>query len=239
MKALQDRISYQFRDEGLLLSALTHKSFIYDHKLSDVSYESYNERLEFLGDAILGLAIASELMKRFPEDNEGILSKKRAVLVGECSLASLAENELELHNILRIGEGERRLRSHYNSRVLSCAFEALIGAIFRDADYSSAERVVCWLFSVRLSLLQQGFENYDQDMKTRLQEYFQSRFHRTPVYTVVGMEGPDHQKSFRVQVLFDGELLGTGIGPSKKRAEQSAAKEALSMLTGLDEEQND
>lgn len=187
----------------------------------------WNERLEFLGDAVLGLVISTALMVRQELFAEGDLSRIRASLVNEESLAGVAQ-EIELGGCMLLGKGELRNASEVRRSLLADALEALIGAVYEDGGFEQAGRVVNRLFASRLvgtlsPLLQ-------RDYKTMLQEFTQEKFQVVPTYRVVQETGPDHAKEFLVEVDVNGKVKGRGVGDSKKRASQWAAKEALGVL---------
>lgn len=219
-KELQGKLSHIFKDEGLLLQALTHKSYANEKKgiIKD------NERLEFLGDAVLDLSISHLIMERFPDLPEGEMSKLRASVVNEISLAALAE-EIGLQQYILLGRGEERSSGRRKPSILADALEAVIAAIYLDGGFDAAFKTVSSLFSKLLSMTGQY-----ADFKTRLQEMTQERLKCMPVYTLKGASGPDHARSFEVELHIEGKLSGTGKGRTKKEAEQEAAKEALGKI---------
>lgn len=221
---LERRIGYTFRDRNLLVLALTHKSFA--HESRDPRAQD-NERLEFLGDAILNLTICDHLVRTYPELPEGDLSKYRSLLVSETVLAGLAQR-LELGPHLRLGKGEEQTRGWEKPSILSDALEALIAAIYLDGGMIRATTWVQSIFQDTIrQLLSQGLNH---DFKTDLQEYCQSQLGVLPLYRVIRESGPDHDKRFEVEILVREESMGTGTGRSKKEAEQEAAREALARL---------
>lgn len=219
-ETLQSVIQYQFKNAELLTQSLTHKSF----RLPSEKGVN-NERLEFLGDAILGCILSLKLTQAFPEDDEGVLSKKRAALVNLETLQEVAV-ELQLGELLRLGKGESQTGGAKKPRLLASAVEALLGAIFLDGGYESVSQVVDRIFSPRVSSLD-STNTQPRDFKTQLQEKVQRYGALTPEYKLVSSEGPDHDKTFNVEVLVVGEIFGMGIGKSKKNAEQEAARQAL------------
>jgi ribonuclease-3 len=223
LEALQDRLGYRFLNEALLEQALTHKSFSNERSGST---RADNERLEFLGDAVLDLALTAELMQRFPEEAEGVLSKKRASLVNEDHLAKLALG-LAVEKHLKLGKGELKTGGLQKPRLLASALEAILGAVFLDGGFAGAQVVVSQLLAADLSDIDQEGRGYGADYKTRLQELMQDVRRQTPVYFVESETGPDHDKEFTVSVKVGGETLATGRGKSKKAAEQDAAQLAL------------
>lgn len=219
LNRLQTELGYTFKDPALLLRALTHVS--HDRQKS----EEHNEVLEFLGDAVLDLAVSDLLMRRNPDKPEGVLSKMRAALVNAVVLAEKA-NHLRLGPLLRIGKGEELSGGRAKASILAGAFEALLGGIYRDGGYEAAQRVVERYFGADVTAEKLGQHDY----KTRLQEISQMLFHAPPVYRIVSESGPDHEKYFITEITVGGEILGTGEGRSKKQAEQQAAKKALHEL---------
>ena len=225
---LQGVLCYQFKDLELLNKSLTHKSYSNEVLLSLKN----NERLEFLGDSVIDLIMADYMFLTYPDLPEGSLSKIRAAVVNENSLARLAI-KLELGNYLLLGKGESFSGGRRKASILANAYEALVGALFCDSDF----RTTAGIF------LPQLVEKIDEyrgaciatDFKSDLQEYTQNRFSCVPLYEVVGEMGPGHDKRFDVKVKIRSQVLGSGKGRSKKEAEQNAAKEALSaFLTDKD-----
>jgi len=211
-------LGYQFRDESLLQTALTHSSFGQGH----------NERLEFLGDSILGWVIADALFKRFPHAREGQLSRLRAGLVKGVTLAKVAR-ELQLGHYLRLGQGEMKSGGFRRDSILADAFEAIIGAIFLDSDIATCQQIILVLFAGRLDA--QTLDDTLKDPKTRLQEFLQSRKQPLPDYRILSTSGKDHEQVFRVACEVESiaepfEAEGT----SRRYAEQAAAQMALDAL---------
>lgn len=217
-------IEYKFKDNSLLRLALTHSSFANEHKLGK---NEYNERLEFLGDAALDLIVSRHIYKKFPELPEGELSKLRASVVCEGSLAKKAR-EICLGDFLLLGKGEEITGGRSRESVLADAFEAVIGAIYLDGGMECAEKYVERLMTDVVENLKSDYRF--MDCKTRLQEIIQ-KISKEPIsYAIVNEEGPDHNKTFEAQVCHEGRVLGTGKGRSKKEAEQSAASDAISKM---------
>ena len=217
-------IEYKFKDNSLLRLALTHSSFANEHKLGK---NEYNERLEFLGDAALDLIVSRHIYKKFPELPEGELSKLRASVVCEGSLAKKAR-EISLGNFLLLGKGEEITGGRSRDSVLADAFEAVIGAIYLDGGMECAEKYVERLMTDVVENLKSDYRL--MDCKTRLQEIIQ-KISKEPIsYAIVNEEGPDHNKVFEAQVCHEGRVLGVGKGRSKKEAEQSAASDAISKM---------
>lgn len=227
MLELMKRIQFEFKDVSLLQKALTHRSYAVEGGLPP---GSDNERLEFLGDAVLDLVISALLWSSYPEEQEGPLSHRRAALVSEGILAVISK-DLDLPELLKLGRGERLSGGALKPRLMASAFEALVGAIFLDGGYEAAFRVVESLFHHRVK--NQGDEKeYRKDYKTRLQEVVQRDLELTPTYLVESESGPAHDRFFRVSVRFGEKVAAFGEGKSKKQAEQNAAEVALSAFEG-------
>lgn len=216
---LQEQLGYKFKDAGLLLRGLTHIS----HGRGKAG--THNETLEFLGDAVLDLAVSDLLMRRFPDKSEGDLSKMRASLVNAAALAEKA-TLLRLGDLLLMGKGEERSGGRQKKSILAGVFEALLGAVYRDGGYEASRRVVERYFARDIEETTLG----QQDYKTRLQEISQMLFHEPPVYKLVAETGPDHEKRFVTEIAVGGKVLGRGEGRSKKQSEQEAAEKALAEL---------
>jgi len=219
LQELQDELGYRFKNPALLLRALTHVS--YGRRASD----GHNEVLEFLGDAVLDLAVSDLLIRQNPDKSEGSLSKMRAALVNSAVLAEKAE-KLELGPLLRRGKGEERSGGRHKASILAGAFEALLGAVYEDGGYPAARAVVERYFAEDAA----GKKLGQHDYKTRLQEISQMLFRAPPSYRIVAETGPDHEKLFVAEMTLGGKVLGRGEGKSKKQAEQEAAKKALQEL---------
>lgn len=222
---LEKRIRYSFKDTSLLVTALTHSSYANESrdKISD------NERLEFLGDSVLGLVIADYLYGMFDQYREGNLTKIRASIVSEGSLAEIARS-IELGEFLYLGKGESNTGGRNRDSILADAVEALIGAVYLEAGLEQAKEVIIRLFTpvIKKSFEGKGFQDY----KTQLQEILQKNSDKEINYHVIKEKGPDHNKEFVVEVYHNGQAIGTGTGKSKKEAEQQAAKEALKKIHG-------
>lgn len=219
---LEERLGYSFSNRTLLLQALIHSSWAAENSLPAVKN---NERLEFLGDAVLDLAIGAALYERFAEMHEGDLSRLRAGLVNATHLALMA-GELALGESLLLGKGEDSSQGRDKPSILACAYEAVVGAIFLDGGHAAAESFVEKHFAPHLA---KGKESILQgDAKSCLQEASQERFNVTPVYQLDKEEGPDHAKFFTVSVRIGEQVLASGSGSSKKEAEQQAAATAMS-----------
>jgi ribonuclease III len=211
----------EFRDPRLLVQSLTHRSF---HNENPDESVGHNERLEFLGDAVLDLALSDLLMREFPDLSEGDLSKFRASLVNEAELADIAK-ELDFDRHIRLGKGELSTGGAKKPRLLASVLEAYIGALYLDQGFPEAFEFMRDIFVPRFEKLTS--EKHDRDFKTRLQERAQEQRRQTPVYELVEESGPDHHKTFVVAVLVGDQELARGRGRSKKQAEQEAAKAAL------------
>ena len=219
LNLLQKELGYSFKDPALLLRCLTHVS--YDRKKN----EAHNEVLEFLGDAVLDLAVSDLLMQRNPDKSEGDLSRMRAALVNSAVLAEKAAL-VNLGALLRIGKGEERSGGRTKPSILAGAFEALLGGVYQDGGYQAAHAVVERYFAADVTTKTLGQHDY----KTRLQEISQMLFRAPPVYRVVSETGPDHEKVFITEIAVGGKVLGKGEGRSKKQSEQHAARKALDAL---------
>lgn len=221
--ALELQISYHFSERELLREAMTHRSFA--NETADSQISDY-ERLEFLGDAVLDLVVSRCLLRDYPHFNEGELTRLRAEVVAEPGLAALAR-QLKLGECLLLGRGEQLSGGRAKSSLLADVMESLAGAIFSDGGFDRAVEV---LEPLLIPLLQTAAGRTGQDYKTRLQELYQARQGLLPVYRLVAASGPDHQRRYMVEVFLDGQLFGTGEGPTKKKAEQEAARCALLAL---------
>lgn len=221
MKDLEMKIGYKFNNKDYLMEALTHSSFANErHKNLNC-----NERLEFLGDAVLSIISADFLFHQYPDMPEGQLSKLRSSLVCTDSLSKFAR-EIHLGDYLFLGKGETNTGGADRPSILENAFEALIAAIYLDGGMKCAEQFV-------LSFLTKAVENHDvsfKDYKTMLQEIIQQNPSENVNYVLVGESGPDHDKVFEVEVHLNSNVIGKGKGKSKKSAEQAAAKEALDLM---------
>lgn len=229
LQSIATKIGHSFHEISKLEQALTHKSFANEQSGGQPTVDFDNERLEFLGDAVLDLALSDLLMTHFPTDPEGSLSKKRASLVNEESLAKLAR-ELGLDQALRLGKGEAKTGGLQKPRLLASSFEAVLGAVYLDGNYVSAKSVVERVFGESLKQFNYSDVDFVSDFKTRLQERIQEARKSTPTYHVESEQGPDHDKIFEVSVRLGDEILAKGQGRSKKAAEQDAARKALEQM---------
>jgi ribonuclease-3 len=224
LSALQKKISYQFHDPDLLNVALTHRS--YANEASDGRSRD-NERLEFLGDSVLNVIISHLIMERFPHCHEGEMTRLRASLVNEKSLAGISKR-LGINQYLLLGKGESLRGGREKSSLISDAYEALVGAIYLDGGFEKAFGVVEKQFA---PLLNQGLTD-DGDFKTKVQQVCQSRYGCRPRYRLSELKGPEHDKTFGAEIFIDGRPYGYGIGKNKKEAQQNAAQEALKRICG-------
>ena len=222
IKDLETAIGYRFKNITLLQNALTHSSYA-NERWHD-SLKS-NERLEFLGDSILGMVVAEYLYRNFPDRPEGELTRMRADMVCETSLAVVA-NKLELGSHLLLGHGEEQGGGRTRPSILADAVESVIAAAFLDGGFEAAERIIKQFILVEVPVTRLN----NRDYKTALQELVQQKKNQVLSYALVGESGPDHDKSFRVEVSLNGVVVGSGSGRSKKRAEQDAARVAIENL---------
>lgn len=219
---LQKDLNYFFKDEEILITALTHSSYANENKLG---VEGYNERLEFLGDAVLSLIVSQYLYKKYPHYPEGELTKIRAKVVCESSLAKAAE-QIDLGKYLLLGKGEESTGGRFRESILADASEAIAGAIYMDSDFDT-------VYVLMLERFEQDIVNavdrgkLFNDYKTELQEILQKTNKSKLEYIVYNEEGPDHNKVFYMNVVINEIIIGTGSGKNKKEAEQAAAKDAL------------
>ena len=222
--SLSHILEYSFKKEDLLHQALRHPSYVYE---KGETWLSDNQRLEFLGDAVISLAVSHLLMKAFPEIKEGSLSKYRASLISENGLHTIACS-IKLGDYLFLGKGEEQTNGRKKPSILADAFEALMGALYLDGGFTNALRVTSKLFGNLVNNIKPGKPT--NDFKTELQEYFQENFQSVPEYRMEKETGPDHNKTFYVAAYLRGNIVGKGKGKSKKEAEQKAAKDTLTCL---------
>ncbi|MEF2699925.1 MAG: ribonuclease III [Oscillospiraceae bacterium] len=223
METLEARIGYTFHDRRLLQNALMHSSYANENRARGCTS---NERLEFLGDSVLGMVTAMRLYRLYPDMPEGKLSRLRAELVCEQSLHAVAL-ELGLGSYIRLGHGEARNGGRERPSILADAVEAIIAAIYLDGGLESAHR---FILDHILTGLAEGQMHHVADYKTDLQERVQRKPGQALEYTLLSESGPDHNKSFTMNVLLNGSEIGRGTGRTKKEAEQSAAKSALERM---------
>ena len=225
LNELEKIIGYKFTDRKNLVLALTHSSYANDLKLGKLAH---NERLEFLGDAVLELSSSEALFEMYPEKKEGELTRLRASIVCEPTLAACAR-DINLDKYLMLGRGEEQTGGRNRDSVVSDAFEALIGAIYIDGGFASAKDFVS-------KFVMNDVENKHlfYDSKTILQELLQKVFKERVEYVLVEETGPDHNKQFTVDAVFDGKVIGSGTGKTKRKAEQQAAYEAIKKIKEQD-----
>lgn len=226
LEELRKRININWRDPQLLRRALVHSSYIYENRDRECLEQS-NERLEYLGDAVLELIISDYYFSNFPNKTEGELTKMRALTVCEPSLAAVARG-LELGRYMWMGRGEERSGGRYRPSILADAFEALLGAIYLDAGLEEARRVALAELADIIKEVKHG--QAKRDCKTELQELLQQQTADPIRYFIIDEKGPDHDKIFTAVVEYQGRRMGSGRGRSKKEAEQQAAKMALEKL---------
>ncbi len=224
LQNLEAKIDIEFANKDLLRRAVTHKSFPNENQEYDIND---NERLEFLGDSVLGLAISTYLFRNYPQASEGKLAKVRAILVSSDMLARKAQ-ALKLNEHLLLGHGEELTGGRDRDSILADSLEAIFGAIYLEKGFSRTEDFIINFFQDDIRKVWAG--DHKKDYKTLLQEKIQKNSDKRPEYVVADEEGPDHNKSFVVEVKLADETLGIGRGSSKKTAEQQAARSALKNL---------
>jgi ribonuclease-3 len=228
VSALEAKLQVLFPNRALGLAAVTHKSYSNEHRESSAAD---NERLEFLGDAVVDLAVSHRLMERFPNATEGELSKLRALIVNEEGLARIAR-QIGLGEILLLGRGEELTGGRQKNSVLADALEAVLGSVYLSAGWEKVLELVDRLFGEALEGVAEGRSGYDY--KTRLQEQVQIRLRQAPKYRVLSETGPAHERVFEVEVTIGEELTARATGRSKKEAEQAAARKASVLISDLD-----
>jgi ribonuclease III len=226
-EALESRLGYRFKTPALLLRALTHRSYVNERDAGGVQH---NESLEFLGDAVLGFLVSSTIFNRFPDASEGDLSKIRAYIVSAVNLQHLAE-KLRLGDYIRLSRGEEKTGGRAKKAIVVDAFEALIGAIYLDGGIEAASTFVEAQIGGYLLSVRSGQRTYG-DFKSALQERLHDLSRPGPVYQVVDELGPDHRKTFVVEVTVSGQVIAQASGSTKKEAEQEAARLVLEGLAG-------
>jgi ribonuclease III len=223
---LEQKLGIQFKNENLLKEALTHRSYLNENPSWGIPH---NERLEFLGDAVLELAVTEDLFGKFPDYPEGQLTSLRAALVNYQTMAKVAKS-VELENFILLSKGEAKDTGRARDVILANAMEAVIGAIYLDAGYFEAKKII-GQFIVAPNLNQIIESELYKDPKSRLQEIVQEKLKLTPTYQLLEEWGPDHKKIFRMGVYFNGEVVAQGEGYSKQEAEVEAAKMALKIIS--------
>lgn len=224
---LETRLGYEFRDRSLLEQALTHSSYVNEHPGPPLVP---NERLEFLGDAVLSLVISEALWERHPDDPEGMLTTRRAAIVSARDLARIA-SRIDLGEHLLLGQGAERSGERHRGSVLASTFEAVVAAVYLDGGLEAARRVV--LEQCRPELDQILAPTALKPPKSRLQELAYQRAGRPPSYRVLSVEGPAHERRYEVDVVLEGMVLGAGTGRSRRDAETQAAAAALEHLAAV------
>lgn len=223
---LENKIGFKFDNINLLKEALTHRSYINENPSWKLSH---NERLEFLGDAVLELAVTENLFQRFPEEAEGQLTSIRASLVNYQMLARVARS-VDLEDYLLLSRGEKKDVGRAREVILANAMEAVIGAVYLDKNYSEAKKIIDSLV-VEPNLKKILEKELYKDPKSRLQEIVQEKLKTTPTYKVLEEWGPDHKKIFKIGVFFGDKLIAEGEGYSKQESEVEAAKNALKVIS--------
>lgn len=221
---LEELINYRFKDKSILAEALTHPSFINE---SGGRVKRDNQRLEFLGDAVIGMILSLQLFHQFPDSHEGDLTKLRSAMVDEATLSSLAA-AVQLGSYLRLGRGEDKSGGRSKQSLLADAYEALLAAVYLDGGIEAATVLVSRHFSPLLEKI--DVKAVGKDFKTELQELAHQTRNLAPRYLLQRVSGPDHMKTFSVAVFLGDELLGEGSARSKKEAEQAAAREGITLL---------
>ena len=224
MKTLETNLGYQFQNPKLLDHALTHSSYANEHHLGSISS---NERLEFLGDSVLGMIVADHLYRTFPDLPEGDLTRIRANLVCEGSLVLVAK-EWDLGRYLKLGKGENACGGRSRPSILADAVEAVLAAVFLDGGLAHDRDIIQRFLLDRMEQVNRA----SRDHKTYLQELVQRKSGQVLSYELIGESGPDHNKTFQMQVLLNSQPIGQGTGHSKKEAEQAAANAAIERLEG-------
>jgi ribonuclease-3 len=223
IETLEASIGYTFRDKDLLQEAVTHTTYVNEHKESIIGD---NQRLEFLGDSIVNAVVTAKLFVQFPDDKEGSLTKKRAEIISETALSKIARH-IGLGTYLNLGRGEDMDGGRVKPSILADAYEALVGAIFLDSSYDTVSAVVGRHFESAFGSL----ENISTtDYKSTLLEHCQAEYKCLPKILVVDEAGPEHEKEFVINVYLSGRIVGQGRGKNKKQAAQMACKEALRLL---------
>lgn len=219
---LEDLIGYKFKEKSYLQTALTHSSYVNEHKSS-----KDNERLEFLGDSVLSLIVSNYIFSYKSNLKEGELTKIRSILVCEKSLMKVAE-KMDIGSYMRLGKGEKNSGGNKRASILADAVEALIAAMYLDSDFDTVSKYVLSWLEEDIVIALSNKKNYDY--KSKLQEEIQKVKGRTIKYEMLDMKGPDHDRTFTIGVYRDDQMIGTGTGRSKKDAEQISAKDALEKM---------
>jgi ribonuclease-3 len=227
LSEFQRKLIYEFTNVDFLVESLRHSSFVNEHPEMDIQD---NERLEFLGDAVLNLVVGHILMQRYPDLKEGDLSRMRANLVNESQLASIAR-KMDLGSHILLGKGEVQSKGREKKSILANTYEAVIAAVYLDGGFDAVFRIIDGAFSSLMDFVARPSANHDY--KSQIQELVQLKYQKIPDYTVVHESGPDHDKTFHVQLKIE-EIQTKGVGKSKKAAEQDAARKGLEILQSDD-----
>lgn len=222
MQELQKKLGYNFKNIDLLITALTHSSYANENG----DYSMCNERMEFLGDSVLSIIVSEYIFKNLPDLPEGKLTRLRASLVCEKTLCGFS-NQIELGKYLRLGHGEIQNKGNERPSILADAFEALLAAIYLDGGRKAAQKFVLPFI---LAKIDDSDDDGYKDYKTLLQEVVQKNPEERLTYRLAAEAGPDHDKVFTAEVFINSNLIGTGVGHSKKKAEQEAARQALELM---------
>ena len=226
IKDLEDIIQYTFEDSSSLLTALTHPSYRSEQKVKVPD----NQRLEFLGDAVIELIVSDKLFGDFPESAEGEMSKMRSSVTNRQPLAEMAKI-FELHKYLFIGKGEKRVNGSERDSTLCDVFEALIAAIYLDGGFENAKKAFWYAFKLSEFDLQAAVEKFNP--KGALQELTQSHFKSRPIYTLIGQKGPEHEPVYSIEIMVNGQVVAHAEGSNRKKAESNAAEMALKYYEGV------
>lgn len=227
---IEAKIGYHFQRNSLLLLSFVHRSFVNENK----EVNEHNERLEFLGDSVLGTLIAEYLYRYLPTTPEGELSYLRSRLVEASSCVAYVQ-KLKVEEYLLLGKGERMNDGRGRESILADLFEAIIGAIYIDGGIDAARKFIFKNFSFEIeTILKTPVCNW----KALLQDYCQKKYHQTPIYQVLSESGPDHSKTFSISVIINDQEMGHGVGSSKKEAQQAAAQKALEKIQVVEQERN-
>ncbi len=231
LNQIEEKLGTSFADRRLLDQALTHSSYVHEHSAAGSLHD--NERLEFLGDAIINFVVADMIFHHFPNAPEGRMARARSQLVCESAMAEIAR-EVSIGDGLRLGRGEERAGGRQRDSILANALEAVIAAVYLDAGWDAVYQLTARLWGPKLNEIagQSGDLISVLDPKSALQQYLQAIGRQLPVYRLRHAHGPDHAKTFVSEVIYDGHVLAIGEGRSKKEAQQAAAREALRILTG-------
>lgn len=224
MKSISEIFNIPIENEEFYTQALTHPSFT---KENNLSYEKSYERLEFLGDAVLKLTISDVLYRKYPNSHEGEMSKIRSIVVSDATLSNIAK-KIGLSKLIIMAKHEEKQGCRELESVCACAFEAVLGAYYLDGKFTELIKFIETQFTPYIEDVENNFEKFNA--KALLQEYTQAQTKETPVYSLLGETGPAHKKLFKVSVSYKNEIIATGIGKSKKEAEQQAAYNACEKL---------